>query len=437
MAGIQVPAPKAFRRGTHRLVAPEETVAWVWPFLPAMGITRIANVTGLDCIGIPVVMVCRPNSRAVSVSQGKGVDLAAAQASGLMECVEGYHGERIDQPLQRGSFHALRDTHRLVEIDGLPQAPRGAFSPDRSLLWIEGEDLIQRERVWVPYEMVSVDFTLPRPAGSGCFYASSNGLASGNHLLEAISHGICEVVERDATALFHLLDPEERETARIDLATIEDPGCREVLEKCEGAGIAVAVWETTSDVGIPAFMGLLVERDTDPLRPHFSGFGMGCHPVREIALLRALTEAAQSRLTVISGSRDDLFRGDYERFWDGESRQRKRRLIDARGPMRSFQDVPTQVAATFDEDVAWELERLQAVGISRVVVVDLTRPEFGIPVARVIIPGLEPAGPELYGLERYAPGPRAQALFSDRPPVQVQAFDPAGQPVPALRIRLR
>ncbi|MHA1566275.1 MAG: hypothetical protein ACTSX7_13265, partial [Alphaproteobacteria bacterium] len=72
-------------RYTGRSVSPERTVSRVRPFLPAMGITRIANVTGLDTIGIPVVMVLRPNSRSVSVSQGKGFSLDDAKASGVME----------------------------------------------------------------------------------------------------------------------------------------------------------------------------------------------------------------------------------------------------------------------------------------------------------------------------------------------------------------
>src|SRR5205807_972141 len=123
------------------------------------------------------------------------------------------------------------------------------------------QDLLRRERVWIPYELVHLDFTLPRPPGSGCFLSSSNGLASGNHLLEAISHAVCEVVERDADTLFHLRASEAQQAARIDLTTVDDPGCREVLEKCARAGIAVAAWETTSDVGIPAFQCLLLDRD--------------------------------------------------------------------------------------------------------------------------------------------------------------------------------
>src|SRR4051812_24003909 len=105
---------KTFRDGTHRLIAPEETVAWIRSFMPMMGITRIANVTGLDSIGIPVVMVCRPNSRSLAVSQGKGLGLAAAKASGLMESVELYHAEHITLPLKLGSYEELRHTHHIV-----------------------------------------------------------------------------------------------------------------------------------------------------------------------------------------------------------------------------------------------------------------------------------------------------------------------------------
>src|SRR5512139_2548346 len=101
--GVQRPASKSYYTGTHRLVSPEKTVERIRRLSPVVGITRIANVTGLDTLGIPVVMVCRPNSRSVAVSQGKGLTLAAAKASGLMEAAETFHAERIDRPLRLGS----------------------------------------------------------------------------------------------------------------------------------------------------------------------------------------------------------------------------------------------------------------------------------------------------------------------------------------------
>ncbi|MCB1762399.1 MAG: YcaO-like family protein, partial [Gammaproteobacteria bacterium] len=110
--------------------------------MPVMGITRIANVTGLDCTGIPVVMVARPNSRSISVFQGKGVTLEAAMASGLMEAVESYHAETITKPLTFASYEELRYTHRVLHPAALPKSPDSLFHPTQPLLWIESYDLL-------------------------------------------------------------------------------------------------------------------------------------------------------------------------------------------------------------------------------------------------------------------------------------------------------
>src|SRR5215470_10783092 len=164
---------KRFRDGTHRTVPPEETVARLKPLLPALGITRVANVTGLDRIGVPVVMVCRPNSRSVAVSQGKGLTLAAAKASGIMEAAEGFHAERIEQPLRLGSSRELERGLLLADLEGLARQREGRWHSDLQLLWIEAVDLISDERVWVPYEVVHSNYTHPLPSGSGCFAATT------------------------------------------------------------------------------------------------------------------------------------------------------------------------------------------------------------------------------------------------------------------------
>jgi YcaO cyclodehydratase, ATP-ad Mg2+-binding len=164
---------KRFRDGTHRTVSPDETLARVRPLLPALGITRVANVTGLDRIGVPVVMVCRPNSRSVAVSQGKGLTLAAAKASGIMEAAEGFHAERIEQPLRLGSSHELRRTLLVADVEGLPLLRDSGWHPDLQILWIEATDLNSDERVWGPYEVVHSSYTHPLPTGSGCFAATT------------------------------------------------------------------------------------------------------------------------------------------------------------------------------------------------------------------------------------------------------------------------
>jgi len=409
ISGAESPTPKSFHMGTHRLVTPENTIERVLRLAPVMGITRVANVTGLDSIGIPVVMVYRPNSRSIAVSQGKGLTLAAAKASGLMESVEGYHAERITLPLKLASYEELRYTHNVVDVSSLPQPTNGVFNPNLPLLWIEGSDLLREERVWIPYEMVHLNHTLPFPPGTGCFVSSSNGLASGNHLLEAISHGICEVVERDATTLWSLRDEAAQQKTRIDLKSVDDPGCRTAVEKYERAGVCVAVWETTSNIGIPAFFCLATERTINPLRLLPSGLGFGCHPSRSIALFRALAEAAQSRLTYISGSRDDLGRDAYEHSLTPKILQSERAQMEIQAPTRCFSDIHNFDSDTFNEDIDWELDRLRSVGITSVVVFDLTMAGLGIPVVRVVIPGLEPRD----SIADHIPGLRAREVMQD------------------------
>ena len=399
------PVRKAHRAGTHRVVSPDETLARVRPLMPVMGITRIANITGLDCIGIPVTMVCRPNARSLAVSQGKGLDLAAAKASGLMESVEGYHAERILRPVLLATLEELRYTRTVVELTALPRAPGAPFHANLSIPWIEGVDLVHGEPVWLPLDVVHLDHTTGTRWTRSGFAATSNGLASGNHLLEAIEHGLCEVIERDAMTLWRLLDPPARDATRVDLRTVRDEACASVLARYAAAGIAVGVWEITSDVGVPAFACRILDARDEPFRRLGFAEGMGCHPSRPVALLRALTEAAQSRLTLIAGSRDDLLRGQYAELRSPERAGRFRgEILEARGT-RPFDDGPGVEHDTFDADVAWEIGRLRAAGIGRVVVVDLTKPELGIPVARVVVPGLE-------GLavgRSWAPGPRARA----------------------------
>ncbi len=388
----QVDVPTRYWAGTHRLVSPEETLSTVRPYFPVMGITRVADITGLDTIGIPVVTVCRPNSRSVVVSLGKGLELTAAKASGVMESVEAFVAERIIRPLILGSVNDLRFSHRLVDVDLLPQPPNSLYHPDFPVLWIEGEDLLTQTAVWAPYEIVHTAYTLPVPTGTGCFIATSNGLASGNHLLEAISHGICETVERDAVALHELRTAEERSSRRIDPRTVDDTGCAEALDRLDRAGMAVAIWDITTDIGIPAFTAVIAEGDRHPGRMRDRSAGMGCHPDRGIALLRALTEAAQARLAVISAARDEPANLGCSRQAADEPRREQ-----AAGPggdaARDFTAVRSFWSESIGQDVAWELDALRSAGIGEVVVVDLTRQEFGVAVVRVIIPGLEgPAG---------------------------------------------
>ena len=187
--------------------------------------------------------------------------------------------------------------YRLRASSSLP--PK-SLQLEAQILWIEAFDLLQNECLWIPYELVHTKFIIPRPAGSGCFYASSNGLASGNTLLEATNHAICEVIERDATTRWYLLQEEELARVRIDLKTVSDPDCCALLSLFDKARIDVAVWDSTSELDVPCYVCTISDRERYP--PLYASGGMGCHVDPSIALIRAMTEAAQGRLTMIAGS---------------------------------------------------------------------------------------------------------------------------------------
>lgn len=402
MSGTEI---KAFTRGTERLVSPAQTVERVLPLAKSMGITRVADVTGLDHVGIPVVMVVRPNARSLAVSQGKGLSLDAAKASGLMESIELWHAEHILAPLKLGSQREMERHHALVDLAGLPRLSVSTFHPHRRLLWIEGRDLLRGEPAWLPFEMVHADYTRPLPTGSGCFLSTTTGLASGNHPLEATLHALYEVVERDAAALWHAGGPEARARTRVSLDSVDSPLCLGVLDRYQRAGIAVGVWEATSDIGLPVFVAEIADREAHAGRVLYAAGGQGCHRSREIALLRALTEAAQSRLTLISGGRDDSGRDSYEaaRVPDGIARK-VRELQTLPASPRLFSSAPDARGESFEEDLQAVLAALRGAGLHEAALVDLTRPELGIDVVRAVVPGLE----SMWDAPGYRPGTRAQ-----------------------------
>jgi ribosomal protein S12 methylthiotransferase accessory factor len=399
--GLHGPVPKSFRHGTHRTTAPEETLARVAPAAQQIGITRLGNVTGLDRIGIPVTVAVRPNSRSFSVSQGKGLGLSQALASAMMEAIELFHGENLTERTVVASFRQLSAETRVVSPDSL--CGTGILLLDQAeIAWIEGYDLLSREQRWVPWEVVHTDYTLPTSHSGEHFLSGTNGLASGNHLAEAISAAICELVERDAVALWHAQDIHARSRCRVDIASITDDDCRSLLDLYDRARISPRLWDVTSDIGIPAFICDIPAATDDPSAGLRRYRGAGCHPNRAIALVRAITEAAQTRLTYIAGIRDDLL--DYT---ESVNDRLGAALLDAASQAaeaRSFADVPSFDADDVTADLRWELDRLRAVGVERAIAVDLTRPDFGIPVVRMVIPGLEWDCTH----PRYVPGSRAR-----------------------------
>ena len=383
---------KVYRRGTHRTRPPDETVRELRPWLAVAGITRVANVTGLDILGVPVVQACRPNARSLSVSQGKGLTLEAAKASAIMESLELYHAERIQRPLERASLREISLRRPLIDLTGLEPAAPSIWHPDRRMLWIEGRELMSETSIWLPFEVVHMDFTVPLPDGSGCFKMSSNGLASGNHSFEALSHGLCEVIERDALARWQGLSRRRRAERRVHLETVHDTDCRLLLRRFAEAGLTVAVWDVTPPVGVPTYLCEMAPNPSETwLLPEVCS-GQGSHLDPGIALSRALTEAAQSRLTRIAGSRDDIDIEGLRRTRQPDLLRDRVGRLEAERPTGDagvdFSKSLDLSRGTLGEDVDLLLERLKATNLQQAVAVDLSLPGFPVAVTRVVVPHL-------------------------------------------------
>jgi ribosomal protein S12 methylthiotransferase accessory factor len=355
--------------------------------LPKFGITRVAVLTGLDIVGIPVAAAYRPNSRSIAVHQGKGRTLADAKTSAIMEAIECWHAEIADLFLRWGNVEEIARHGRTVDVEQLPLTEKGSPRTAR-FLWTEGRDLISGTSVWVPYEIVSVDLTVPVPASFGIFRQTTNGLACGNTPVEAMLQGLYEAVERDAVAAWHASSPEQKGMCCVDPATVDGANSRWALQRFADAFVTVRIWDVTTDIGLPAFIALTC--DEDGIAGVEPELGAGCHANADVALARALAEAAQARVTRISGARDDFSPSSFAvsaRFARGCAAARLLQMI----PRRGFRS--TSPATTPDADLEAALAKLSASGRHTVVCVDLTRPDIGIPVNRIIVPGLR--GPVL------------------------------------------
>jgi ribosomal protein S12 methylthiotransferase accessory factor len=384
----------------------EEWLLTLAPCMRAAGITRVANITGLDDLGIPVALAVRPNSRSLSVSQGKGTTLLAAKLSAVMEGLEHYHAERVTGAVWLERHATLVRERAVADVERLPRTARH-FDSQARIPWINATVLFTAQTIAVPFELVHLDLTLPLPEGSGYFPLGSNGLGAGRTRDEAILHGLLELIERDGLALFYERTPAAQATRRLRIDSVEDVTCKMLLKRMADADLGVALWDMTSNIGVTSCLCSIGERHYDALRSVGMARGYGCHPNRAIALRRALTEAAQSRLTRIAGSRDDLQPHELERIRSSASVQHQREHAEQEGfAVRKFSELTSLDDASVAELLGFVCAALRRAGLDDVLFVDLSRPEFPVSVVRVLVPGLE-SFPDDPG---YMPGARVNAL---------------------------
>jgi ribosomal protein S12 methylthiotransferase accessory factor len=196
------PSPKRSSSERDRSVDPSETLARVEPLMKLAGITRLADITDLDRIGIPVFSAIRPSAEggAISVYNGKGRTKEEAKVSALMEGFERYSAEVRGFNIVRKGVEEFMADHNAINPMELILTPASAFHLLKQPVgWVKGIDLNGMEETWVPASAVFHPYVSKHDLA--LFRTSTNGLASGNNLEEAVLHGLCEVVERDAWSL--------------------------------------------------------------------------------------------------------------------------------------------------------------------------------------------------------------------------------------------
>jgi YcaO-like protein with predicted kinase domain len=384
---------------SDRICAPEKTLERIAPHLAGYGITRIARQTSLDTIGIPVFASFRPNAATLATNQGKGVTDAAAKASAAMEALEFAVAEQPECATIRASSSQLRQEGRTA-CRPTGTLPAGTtFPEDRPMNWVEGRNLLTGDHCLVPLDVVRFS---GRAGDLPGICQHTNGLASGNSLAEAIFHGLCELIERDAGTLWAIASPNERATRRIDPASFDDAQVQSLVGKVEAAGLSLRLFDQTTDLGIPTIMAEIWP--TGVARPgHFeTASGSGTHPVAIRAALRAITEAAQSRVTTIAGARDDI---DPDGYGTGAA---PARLDDA---PRHWSPAGLPLGTPLADMTTYLLAQLSRHGVTEILCVPLGGDKAGIAVVKVLAEGLEDWGVNLH----WSPGARALAALARRP----------------------
>jgi len=367
---------KACYSGTHRILPAEETFRRIERVFATVGITRLADVTWLDEIGIPVFQAVRPNAWTLAVSQGKGLTPALAKVSAAMESIESWHAERVGPGDRTASVDEM-ERECGYRVHELPLTRRHYLNSTARLEWTRATRLDDGREAYVPTGLIRLDSRVRGEWSPSLFDVSSNGLASGNTWLEATLHGLYEVIERDALVVASGAEA----MPRLTLDSVTGPAA-DLLALFAAAGVDVSVEVLPTPIGLACFRATI---SSEVLPVSFAGFG--CHLDSEVSLCRALTEAAQSRATEIAGTRDDITSGAYRRANEVMSGRAHRSTVDAAGQL-DFAEVATVRHDDLADDLRLTVRRVLDHTGRAPLVVDHTKPEVGIPVVHVVCPRL-------------------------------------------------
>jgi ribosomal protein S12 methylthiotransferase accessory factor len=393
---IEIPksCPKA--SGSYdRCVPLDETFARLGALRRTFGVTRLGDTTRLDRTGIPTATAIVPaGNDLISVYNGKGTSRTAAYVGAVLEAVE---RQVVSSPLITTFRASVRDVAAQLDLHALGLR-QDAIDLEIDCVW--GTDLLSGRAVAVP----AANVTCPWYGDLLYDVTSTNGLASGNTLCEAIYHALCEMVERHVWALHHarsrLLqqvafgpDAADRSSALEICLPTGSPAIDSLAASVTREGMTMRIF-ALDEGSLPHVVAASVY---DPhLSPPMLHMGFGCSLSPEHAALRAITESVQCRISDIQAAREDLMRPDDPPHARMEHARRSHTLpagawfYDAPGrDTIDFATLPDRSTRDLAEDLSRVVESLRAIGVSAAVAVDLTPGETGFSVVRTVVPELE------------------------------------------------
>jgi ribosomal protein S12 methylthiotransferase accessory factor len=260
----------------------------------ALGVTRVARVTGLDRCGVEVACAVRPGGHVLQISNGKGATFEQAARSALSEAAELWAAERFD-PAQClfGSLEELPGAWAADEVGCELVAPR-LWSPRTRLAFRRARELFSGDEVLVPAQAVHCPPPGSAQLGPALLRWTSNGSGAHPQRAAALQHALLEAIERDqvAKALPHGWTPAALRARK--LAPVRTNGM---------SGLEAHFFDLTDDIPLPVVAALLVDLEEGPV-PVAAGYA--CALTQEAAMEGAFLEAAQSRLTDVHGAREDV-----------------------------------------------------------------------------------------------------------------------------------
>ncbi len=403
---------------SSRIKSVEETLSTVLPVSSNIGITRLADITDMDILGIPNFSAVLPGTEDyIWVYSGKGSTRLEAKASALMESVERYCSlpSSNQKKMIQGSYKDVSKVSKTLHPSNVVEPMLFEYDEEMIMDFLPGYDLINNEQILVPTPLALFKYSPKPPAVNPFAYHHTNGLASGNVLEEAICHSLCEVIERDATSLAELnasalpyntlrtmtkylsdngveIDPidstefvdDDSKFPDVDISNIDFKPASKLVKKFNDAKIPLIIKDITSPIGIPTFNASSIEWISEDYG--YLAEGHGTHPDARIALLRAITEVSQTRAANIQGARDDLRKISYG---NSNSDEKKTWQFMKSKNTIQFSEIKSYVNDDILDDIKLILSRLNSNGLTKAIVVDLTNPQIMIPVVRTIVPGLE------------------------------------------------